>query len=88
MTASDASEIPRGSAFLFSQNRLNVAISRARCLAYLVCTDALLDSQAGSVDELQLIANLCAFADTAGSIDGRIPRIPAPDAATTSTRPT
>ncbi|MGB6059824.1 MAG: TM0106 family RecB-like putative nuclease [Microthrixaceae bacterium] len=67
MTASDADEIPRGSAFLFSQNRLNVAISRARCIAYLVCTDALLDSRAGSVGELQLIANLCAFADTASS---------------------
>ena len=28
--------------FLFSRNRLNVAISRARCLAYLVCAPALL----------------------------------------------
>lgn len=61
MTASDTTDIPRGSAFLFSQNRLNVAISRARCLAYLVCTDQLLDSRARDTDELQLIANLCAF---------------------------
>lgn len=61
MTASDTTDIPRGSAFLFSQNRLNVAISRARCLAYLVCTDQLLDSRARDTEELQLMANLCAF---------------------------
>ena len=30
MTASDTTDIPRGSAFLFSQNRLNVAISEDR----------------------------------------------------------
>jgi hypothetical protein len=34
--SSSGEEIPRGLEFLFSRNRLNVAISRARCLAYLV----------------------------------------------------
>ena len=34
------------SRFLFSRNRLNVAISRARCLAYLVCAPALLETHA------------------------------------------
>jgi hypothetical protein len=35
-------DIPRGLEFLLSRNRLNVAISRARCLAYLVCSPRLL----------------------------------------------
>lgn len=65
MTASDTSEIHRGSSFLFSPNRLNVAISRARCLAYLVCTEALLDGMAKNVDDLKRMANLCAFVEAA-----------------------
>ena len=35
MTASTAADIPRGIDFLFSKNRFNVAISRARALAYV-----------------------------------------------------
>ena len=46
MTTSSARDMPRGAEFLFSRNRLNVAISRARCLAYLVCTEELLNSRA------------------------------------------
>ncbi len=42
MTSSSAEDMPRGTEFLFSRNRLNVAISRAQCLAYLVCTEELL----------------------------------------------
>lgn len=37
MATSSGEEIPRNLEFLFSRNRLNVAISRARCLAVLVC---------------------------------------------------
>jgi len=65
MTASSASDIPRGADFLFSRNRLNVAVSRARCLAYLVCTEQLLDSRARDVDEMRLIATLCSFVEYA-----------------------
>ena len=50
--------MPRTADFLFSKNRLNVAISRARCLAYLVCTDELLDTRARDVDEMALISAL------------------------------
>ena len=39
MATSSAEFMPRTADFLFSKNRLNVAISRARCLAYLICTD-------------------------------------------------
>jgi len=51
--------------FLFSRNRLNVAISRARCLAYLVGTEELLNSRARDLDDMKLISTLCAFVEEA-----------------------
>jgi predicted RecB family nuclease len=63
MTASTASDIPRGVDFLFSKNRLNVAISRARALAFLVCTEELLNSRARTVGDMELIAALCSFVE-------------------------
>ena len=65
MTASSAEDVHRGTEFLFSRNRLNVAVSRARCLAYLVCTADLLNSRAGSIDEMRMLSTLCAFIDYA-----------------------
>lgn len=63
MTTSSGEDITRGADFLFSRNRLNVAVSRARCLAYLVCTDALLDARARNVEDMRLIATLNAFVE-------------------------
>jgi len=65
MATSDASLVSRGSDFLFSRNRLNVALSRARCLAFLICTNDLLASRARNVDDMKLISTLCAFAEEA-----------------------
>jgi hypothetical protein len=65
MTTSAADHMPRSSDFLFSRNRLNVAISRARCLAYLVCTEHLLDTRGRDVEEMRLVSTLCAFAASA-----------------------
>ena len=63
MATSSGDNVVHGKDFLFSRNRLNVAISRARCLAYLVCTEDLLDTRARSVDEMRLIATLNAFVE-------------------------
>jgi len=63
MTSSSAADMPRGAGFLFSRHRLNVAISRARCLAYLVCTEELLNTRGNSVDDIRLISTLCAFVE-------------------------
>ena len=63
MTTSSPGDMPRGPEFLFSQNRLNVAVSRARCLAYLVCTEGLLNSRARTIGEMRLIATLCSFVE-------------------------
>ena len=65
MATSTAADMARSADFLFSRNRFNVAISRARCLAYLVCTEALLNSRGRDVDEVRLISTLCAFAEWA-----------------------
>ncbi len=68
MTTSSAIDMPRGPGFLFSKNRLNVAISRARCLAFLVCTDELLNARARDVEQMKLIATLCAFVEQAEAV--------------------
>jgi uncharacterized protein len=67
MTTSSGEDMPRGPEFLFSRNRLNVAVSRARCLAYLVCTEALLNSRARTIEEMRLIGTLSAFVEYAGA---------------------
>jgi len=67
MTTSSSGDMPRTSEFLFSRNRLNVAISRARCLAYLICTEELLNSRARSIEEMRLISTLCSFVEYANS---------------------
>jgi uncharacterized protein len=65
MTTSTGEDISRGADFLFSRNRLNVAISRARCLAYLVCTDELLNTRARNVEDMRLISTLNAVVEYA-----------------------
>src|ERR1039458_3728191 len=65
MTTSSGDDMPRGPEFLFSRNRLNVAVSRARCLAYLVCTEKLLNSRARSIEEMRLIGTLSSFVEYA-----------------------
>jgi uncharacterized protein len=67
MTTSSGEDMPRGPEFLFSRNRLNVAVSRARCLAYLVCTESLLNSRARTIDEMRLIGTLSAFVEYASA---------------------
>ncbi len=42
MATSSADEAPRGMEFLYSLNRLNVATSRAKCLAVVVASPGLL----------------------------------------------
>jgi uncharacterized protein len=64
-TSSSGEEVPRGLEFLFSRNRLNVAISRAQCLAVLVGSPRLLDVRTRSVDQMRLVNALCRFVEVA-----------------------
>jgi hypothetical protein len=70
MATSSGEEIPRNVEFLFSRSRLNVAVSRARCLAVLVCSPRLLDIHATSIEQMRLVNALCRFAEVA---EGRWP---------------
>ena len=65
MATSSGEDAPRDLAFLFSRNRLNVAISRARCLAYLVCSPTLLDAKAKTIEDMRLISTLCSLVEAA-----------------------
>ncbi|OBB19705.1 hypothetical protein A5761_00735 [Mycolicibacterium setense] len=65
MTTSSGDDVVRGMDFLFSRNRLNVAVSRARCLTYLVCTERLLNTRARTVADMRLLATLNAFVEHA-----------------------
>ncbi len=71
MATSSGNDMPRDIGFLFSRNRLNVAISRARCLAYLVCNPALLDATPRTVDDIRLINTLCALVEEAKRLTPR-----------------
>jgi len=66
MATSSGDEIPRHLEFLFSRNRLNVAVSRARCLAVLVCSPELLHIRCRSAEEMRLLNALCLFVEMAG----------------------
>ena len=63
MASSSAEDMPRGLDFLFSTNRLNVAISRAKCLAYIVCTDQIFSTRAKTVEDMKLISALLTYLD-------------------------
>ena len=67
MAASTAADVPRGVDFLFSLNRLNVAVSRARALAVVVCNPALLHTSCRTTDQLRLVNALCRFTERAAS---------------------
>ena len=65
MATSSGEDVPRSLTFLFSRNRLNVAISRAQCLAVLVCSPRLLEARCQSLEEMQLVNALCRLVEYA-----------------------
>jgi hypothetical protein len=65
MATSSGEDVPRNLAFLFSRNRLNVAISRAQCLAVLVCSPRLLEARCDSIEEMALVNALCRLVEYA-----------------------
>jgi uncharacterized protein len=65
LAASSAEEVVRGMEFLYSRNRLNVAVSRAQALAVVVASPALLSARCRSVDQLRLVNGLCRFVEMA-----------------------
>jgi ATP-dependent exoDNAse (exonuclease V) alpha subunit len=67
LASSSGEDVPRGLEFLLSRNRLNVAISRAQCLAYLVCSPRLLEVDCKTIPHMRLANALCRFVELAES---------------------
>jgi uncharacterized protein len=59
MCASAGDSSPRGIEFLFSRNRLNVAISRAQTLAIVVASPALVRTRCSSIEQMKLVNVYC-----------------------------
>jgi len=61
MATSTPEDAPRGMEFLYSLNRLNVAISRARCVAVLVACPALFNVQCKAPRQMELANAFCRY---------------------------
>jgi superfamily I DNA and/or RNA helicase len=59
MATSSGDDLPRQIEFLYSRNRLNVAISRARCLAVILASPRLLETSCSTIEQLRLVNALC-----------------------------
>jgi uncharacterized protein len=53
----------RGLGFILDRNRVNVAISRAQCLAVVVADPRIAATAPGSLDEMTLINLFCKLSD-------------------------
>lgn len=69
LATSSPDDLPRGMEFLFSLNRLNVAVSRAQSLAAVICSPELLRVRANTPEQLMLANALCLLIETAEVIE-------------------
>lgn len=70
MATSFGGDAPRGTGFLFNRNRLNVAISRAQCLAILVRGESLLEVPQPDTEDLARLDLLARYEALARMDDG------------------
>ncbi|NLS25316.1 hypothetical protein S2M10_02800 [Sphingomonas sp. S2M10] len=59
MATSSGDDLPRNIEFLYSRNRLNVAISRAKCLAVIYASPRLLEVPCSTIEQMELVDGLC-----------------------------
>ena len=67
LTTSAPELAPRGMDFLYSRNRLNVATSRARCVALVVGSPDLLRVRARTPAQMRLANAFCRFVELSGA---------------------
>jgi predicted RecB family nuclease len=65
MTTSTPEDAPRGMEFLYSLNRLNVAVSRAKCVAAIVGSPALFQAVCRTPRQIQLANAHCRYLEMA-----------------------
>ena len=59
MCASNANESARGMKFLFDKNRINVAVSRAQCMAIVTYSPSLLETTVSNTEQLGMVNLFC-----------------------------
>jgi predicted RecB family nuclease len=69
LTTSSPELAPRGMDFLYSRNRLNVATSRARCVAVVVASPDLARVRARTPEQMRLANAFCRFIELAARRD-------------------
>lgn len=65
MATSSYAEAPRGMEFLYSANRFNVAVSRAKCQSILVASPDLFEAECRTPRQMQLVNAFCRYVELA-----------------------
>jgi superfamily I DNA and/or RNA helicase len=65
MATSSHADAPRGMEFLYSANRLNVAVSRAKCVCVVVASPRLFEAECRTPRQIQLANAFCRYAELA-----------------------
>jgi predicted RecB family nuclease len=65
MASSSQDDAPRAMDFLYSRNRLNVAISRARAIAILVASPELMNAECHTPEQMRMVNALCRLLEVA-----------------------
>ncbi len=66
MTTSSGEDLPRDLSFLFSLNRINVAVSRAQVAAMVFASPLLLETPCRTIEEMSLVNALCMLREYGG----------------------
>lgn len=69
MATSSHEDAPRGMEFLYSSNRMNVAISRAQCLAILVASPDIFEADCKTPRQMQLANAFCRYLEMSTQLD-------------------
>ena len=70
VTTSSHADAPRGMEFLYSLNRLNVAVSRAKCVCVLVASPAIFEPACNTPRQMELANAYCRYRELASPLDG------------------
>jgi superfamily I DNA and/or RNA helicase len=65
MTTSTHTDAPRGMNFLYSLKRLNVAVSRARCICILVSAPAIFEAECRTPEQMEMANAFCRYLELA-----------------------
>ena len=71
MATSSGEYLPRNIEFLYDKNRLNVAVSRAKCLAVVVASPELLHVRCNNPEQMELVNTLCWLREYADAMHAR-----------------